>query len=257
MNFSKFAFAITFIGAITVFQSCKNDDDQMDGVIPAQVGNVKIDFGHIWGPEALPLAFNTEYTHPETSELITFSRLRYYITNIKLHKTDGTTWAENESYHIIDARAVDTDIDLSGVPTGEYNGITFLIGVDSLRNTSGAQTGALDPAETMFWSWNTGYIFVIAEGTSPAAENEAFVYHLGGFQGPHNAIREVYLPFNNVNLNIATDASPAVHINADAAGFWGNGSSISEIGNAHSLGVNASTLATNFSEGFKLDHIHN
>jgi hypothetical protein len=39
-----------------------------------------------------------------------------------------------------------------------YNRLSFVIGVDSARNVSGAQTGALDPANGMFWTWNTGYI---------------------------------------------------------------------------------------------------
>jgi hypothetical protein len=34
--------------------------------------------------------------------------------------------------------------------------IKFLLGVDSLKNVSGIQTGALDPAKGMFWTWNTG-----------------------------------------------------------------------------------------------------
>jgi hypothetical protein len=59
----------------------------------------------------------------------------------------------------------------------------FMIGVDSARNNSGAQTGALDPTNGMFWSWSTGYIMAKFEGTSaqsPAAAN-ALKFHIGGF----------------------------------------------------------------------------
>ena len=33
---------------------------------------------------------------------------------------------------------------MAGVPEGNYTKVEFLIGVDSLRNTKGAQTGDLD-----------------------------------------------------------------------------------------------------------------
>jgi hypothetical protein len=259
MNFSKFALAGILISGMLTFQSCNNDDDNNDdNNPPAELkGDMEIEFDHVWGPALAPFDLNTELIHPATSEAITFTRLRYYITNIRLHKTDGTTWTEEESYHIVDASAARAHINLSDLPGGEYNGMTFLIGVDSLRNTSGAQTGALDPAENMFWSWNSGYIFVKAEGTSPAATNETFIYHIGGFQGPNNAIREVHLHFDDLNLRIAPNALPVAHLTVNAARFWHGGISLADMSNVHMPGANASTLATNFSGGFLLDHIHN
>ncbi len=80
------------------------------------------------------------------------------------------------------------------VPAGEYNQLTFIVGVDSLRNTMNIsrRTGVLDPASSMdngmYWSWNSGYIFFKIEGESPAAPadptgNHKFRYHIGGFGG--------------------------------------------------------------------------
>ncbi len=258
MNFSKFALTGILIGGMLTFQSCNNDDDNTDNTPPpAMKGNMELEFDHVWGPSLAPFSLNTAYTHPATSESITFTTLRYYISNIRLHKTDGSTWTEEESYHIVDASARHAHINLTDLPAGEYNGVTFLIGVDSLRNVSGAQTGALDPAESMFWSWNSGYIFVKAEGSSPAASNDSFVYHLGGFQGANNAIREVHLHFSDTNLRIAPNAEPVAHLTVNAARFWHGGISLADMSNVHMPGANASLLATNFSGGFLLDHIHN
>ena len=80
---------------------------------------------------------------------------------------------------------------------GSFNQLSFIIGVDSLHNVSGAQTGALDPINGMFWTWNTGYIFAKFEGKSPfsTALNQSVVYHIGGFRQGENAIRKVTLDF--------------------------------------------------------------
>jgi hypothetical protein len=51
----------------------------------------------------------------------------------------------------------------------DITGIRFLLGVDSARNVSGIQTGALDPARGMFWTWNSGYVMAKIEGSSPSA----------------------------------------------------------------------------------------
>jgi hypothetical protein len=71
------------------------------------------------------------------------------------------------------------------------------LGVDSLHNCSGAQSGALAPENGMFWAWNTGYIFLKMEGTAPASKqpDHLLEYHIGGYRTPNNAIRTVTLPF--------------------------------------------------------------
>ena len=72
---------------------------------------------------------------------------------------------------------------LSDVPEGSYTEMSYVLGVDSTRNVSGAQAGALSTANGMFWSWSTGYIMLKAEGTSPNSGTGSFSFHLGGFSG--------------------------------------------------------------------------
>ena len=43
------------------------------------------------------------------------------------------------------------------------------LGVDSLRNVTGVQTGALDPAMDMYWTWNTGYVMAKLEAAAQQA----------------------------------------------------------------------------------------
>lgn len=249
---------VFFALGIFAFQGCTSDDDNSGSDNPpAAKGNAELKLDHVWGPAEINFEINTELTHPATSEAITFTKLRYYVSNVVLQKSDGSDWVEEESYHIVDLESEQTNLQLQGIPAGDYVGISFIIGVDSTRNVSGAQTGALDPAENMFWSWNSGYIFIKAEGNSPASTDGSFTYHIGGFSGPNSAIREVSLDFDENTLRIAPNTEPSVHLMANVARFWHGGISLGEMSNVHMPGSNASILATNFSGGFRFDHIHN
>lgn len=260
MKTLKSFIVLSTIALSTLFlQSCSSDDDNNDGISnpPALRGQANIKFEHVWGPAEQPFSLHAAYTHPASGEEITITELRYYITNIRLHANDGSTWVEPESYHLVDASDSEFHLQLNEVPSKEYTSMTYLLGVDSLRNSSGAQTGALDPVHNMFWSWNTGYIFVRAEGTSPASPDGHFTYHLGGFSGPYNAIREIHHSFDETILRVAPDANPSVHVMVQAARFWHGGISLADISGVHMPGANAALLATNFAGGFRYDHIHN
>lgn len=71
--------------------------------------------------------------------------------------------------------------------------VSYCIGIDSLSNTSGAQSGALDPTLGMYWSWQSGYINWKIEGTSPSAKTRknSFQFHIGGYLPPNLALRTV------------------------------------------------------------------
>jgi hypothetical protein len=89
-----------------------------------------------------------------------------------------------------------------------------VIGVDSTRNVSGAQTGALDPTNDMFWTWNSGYIFVKMEGTSTSAPSNDLTFHIGGFQSPNNTIRTVNRSFPT-NLTVKNTTVSKVKMKTD------------------------------------------
>jgi hypothetical protein len=94
------------------------------------------------------------------------------------------------------------------VPEGVYDEIHFLLGVDSIEQASGAQTGALDPARGMFWTWNTGYLSLKMEGTSPDSREpfHAFSYHIGGYRFPNRTVG---------TMNIGTDNGQKFRVNKE------------------------------------------
>lgn len=95
---------------------------------------------------------------------ITVSKFNYYISNIKFTRNDGYVYAEHESYRINRHSNSPCTFTVSGVPEGTYYKVEFSIGVDSVRNSSGAQVGALDISQGMYWDWATGYVFFKLEG---------------------------------------------------------------------------------------------
>ena len=135
------------------------------------------------------------YTNP-FGEKYNITKLRYYVSKIELKKANNF-FKEKNSYHLIDESKTESQVINLSLPGGNYNQLQFLLGVDSLHNVSGAQTDDLDPAKDMFWTWNTGYVMAKMEGNSPNSKlvNNKFEFHIGGFSGPYNVLKEIHLNF--------------------------------------------------------------
>jgi hypothetical protein len=245
----------------TLLFACKKEDITPDPVPnPNPVtSSMVIKFDHVWGPNRTSWRLNEMRVHPSTGDTSTFTVLNYYISNVRLRKADGSEYVQPESYHLVrlQPNAGLADLKLNNVPVGDYTAITYTIGVDSTRNVSGVQEGALSPSNGMFWSWNTGYIFVKAEGTTPHAVNGNFRYHIGGFSGANNAIRTVTHTFNGGTLRVRQNAEPSLHMFVNVARFWHGGIRLSSVNNVHMPGANAVLLADNFRDAFVFDHLHN
>jgi hypothetical protein len=175
---------------------------------------ITITFKNVVNGEPLILD-NKEYKN-EHGDVYKVSVFKYYVSNFKLYKKDGQTITLPQSYFLIDAAdKASQRIKLEGIPSGNYNKVSFVIGVDSLHNVSGAQTGALDPANGMFWTWNSGYVFVKLKGTSPQAPEGNIGFDIGGIKPASYSIREQEIIFpgqglsirGNINIQLQTDAA--------------------------------------------------
>lgn len=212
---------------------------------------VSLIFHHKAGNEELVLG--NPYTTP-LGEKITVQRFRYYISNISLTDNQGKTILLPADYFLVDeADSLSKIINLS-VPDNAISSIQFLLGVDSIRNVSGVQTGSLDPMKGMFWTWNSGYIMAKLEGTSESSTiaGHYFTYHIGGFKGPNNTLK-------NITLTIpqTTTAVQEIHINVDINTWFKNSSEIrtSETAVCHMPGPLAKKIADNYSSMFSLNAV--
>ena len=127
----------------------------------------------------------------------TISKFNYYIGKIKLIKSNGESTLIPGYHFISEEKKTTKTIGLNKIAGGSYNELEFIIGVDSIDNCSGAQSGDLDPINGMFWTWNTGYIFLKLEGNSESssAVGNTLEYHIGGYKQPNNSIRSIHLKF--------------------------------------------------------------
>lgn len=260
-----FSILILFIIIFTSL-SCKEDSTEVAS------GPVTLEFDNVVGTSNLQLATsNTPYTNSK-SEAYKVTWLTYYVSNIKLKKSDGTVFTDpvhsdgSAGYYLVDEKdAGSQEITLQNVPSGDYTEVTFTIGVDASQVSQGAQTGALDPANGLFWSWNSGYIFMALEGVSPVSteEDNVFQYHVGGYKDDAasnqvNNSRTITLSFNGDAAPVRPQHQPEVHLLFDVNKFLnGRGEQITFTTNAsrHSPAV-CKDLANNIPGAFVVDHIH-
>ncbi|MCU0439467.1 MAG: hypothetical protein MUC49_16360 [Raineya sp.] len=251
-----------YLFVFIIFGSCKPKENPKSSVV--------IDLKHIFGNK--DLFIGGTYTNASGEEL-TITKLNYFISNIKLQKTDGSEYVipQNDSYFLIKLAEKNTQqLSLNNIPLGEYTGLSFMIGVDSLRNTlePSQRTGALDvggAAEGMYWSWNTGYIFFKLEGSSsvvPATQNNQFKFHIGFYGGYNtptiNNLRTKSISFGTDKLKIQQGKSSLVHLKVDLAEFFKNPTTIKlSENNSVEFSLFSATVANNYTDMFSLDFVHN
>ncbi|WP_316829379.1 MbnP family protein [Pedobacter aquatilis] len=249
---------MALICPIIFITSCKKSDD---AVTADTKSSFTIEFENQVNGAAL--ALNTTTYKNAKNEDFKISTFKYYVSNIKLSKADGSSYLIPESYFLIDeSKTASKIITLNDVPTGDYTKIEYTIGVDYARNFAGAQTGALDPINGMFWTWNSGYIFVKLEGTSPqsTATGNALTFHIGGVTDPYNTIRTFSTEINSANpLRVRTDSKPNMHFIINAASLFTGTTDVSFATLNFTMGgANSVIVADNYAKGlFRLDHIHN
>ena len=237
-----------------MFAGC--DKDEANGPAPTepQVPSMTIEMDHLAGNRKF--WFDTTYTNA-AGENFTASMFKYYISNIRLVDANGVLHPIPESYFLVDhADPTSMTLELNDVEAGTYTGMKFIIGVDSARNCSGAQSGDLDPGLGMFWTWNTGYIFMKLEGNCPQG---FFEYHIGGYKGANVNFREIDLNFNGDELVLAPNKKPELHLVTDVLEIFKNPNSIS-FSNAQVVtmpGLMATKIADNYEDLIRYDHLHN
>ncbi|MDR6943763.1 MbnP family protein [Mucilaginibacter pocheonensis] len=218
--------------------------------IKADTGKVYLNFKNEVNGTPLKLNDTTAHYSNANHDHFTVSTFKYYISNITLTTTDNKEVTIPNTYYLVNAAdSSSLKQELKGVPTGKYKAISFLIGVDSTRNFGGAQSGCLDPANGMFWTWNSGYIFLMLEGNSPqsAAKFHKLTFHVGGIKR-QNTLRTFSQSFKKPML-ITVHKPTSIGIKADAAVLFKGKNLIDFSKLSYTMGgPNAVLLADNYSD---------
>jgi hypothetical protein len=182
-------------------------------------GTVRLRIANQFGKDSLRLEQPYATLHGDSLEL---SRFVYYLSNVQLTDRNKKVWKQPESYHLLevgDESPSTFEIILKDVPEGEYSEISFAVGVDSLRNHSGDQVGALDTDNGMFWMWETGYVFLKAEGffLRSGEAKKAMVYHIGR----DDCYQRTNLKLDSKPLTVKKGTTSTIDVVADARLLFG------------------------------------
>ena len=174
MRLAKYVLSALFaLAALAGLAGCWRDR-------AAQPVDLALYFHPFVGPE--PLVLNdSRYPNPGGAGHFNVRDLQLFLSNIRLTGEAGA-YAEPDSYHLVrfDGAEPVFGIVLHGVPRRDYQGVEFGIGVDAAANQSREQRGDLDPNGRMAWTWESGYKFVLFEGTlTRGTASIPLVYHVG------------------------------------------------------------------------------
>ena len=263
----NFLYILIALFASIIIVSCQKEDE----INPNDKNTVILEFDNRVGYQKLVLGTTTAKN--SLNEDFTVTRLNYFVSNIALKNENGEVVKFPNQYFLV--RQSDPNsllIKLDNVPAGNYNEVSYMIGVDSLKSVSDVsqRTGVLDPAsygdDFMYWSWNSGYIFFKMEGKSSAIPPNMmnmteYAFHVGGFGGitgkTINNLRTITLPMANT-AQVRGDVSPQVHIIHDVSKVFNgvNQISIAKTYMVHSPDAGV-PIGQNYARSFIVDHVHN
>ena len=261
------------ISALLSLNSC-SDSSISSEPVAADGGKLRIEFDNVVGDKNLVLN-GVNYKNAAGEDFVV-TKFNYFISNIKLTKSDGSVFVvpQDSSYFLIkeDTKASQF-VTLNNVPVGDYTAAEFMVGVDSARNAAPIEKrqGVLDPSgsmadDGMYWSWNSGYIFVKLEGTSSKGNpvNGKYYYHIGLFGGyaekTVNNTRVVKVNFGSLKAPVTTTETPEVHLLVDVQKVFDGPGARVKIADYNSImggqQEKSQEIANNYANMFTLDHIH-
>jgi len=174
---------------------------------PIREGETTIVFDARYGDSDFELnkAYDYKLTNPdgEFNLQYKFTRLRYWVSNVKFIKSDGSEVAVPDSYYLVEENNEipvqdgtygkvypankREEVTVKGVPAGDYTGVKFSIGVEPKYNDNlTLRTGELNPLNGMAsdsWMWFTSYIFTSLSGemtwVKETPESKTFFWETG------------------------------------------------------------------------------
>lgn len=148
---------------------------------------------------------------PLLNDSVQINRLRFYLSGMSFSNASDNQEIIKQQFFLIDLEdSTSLRRQLLLETISQWDSIHFKVGVDSAAQLKGAQGGDLDPMHGMYWSWRSGYINFKCEGISSICpgRNNAFMFHIGGFQAPFNTIQSVSLPVYSDTVMIQIDLTP-------------------------------------------------
>jgi hypothetical protein len=220
---------LTLITLIIISLSCKKDENETveTNTTGTQSGTLKLMFQNTMtmldGNKGDLVLEDTVYK-TGNGDTLSFSKFKYFISNVKLVNDSGDTTIVDESYHLVESTTMMamSSFDLE-IPEGDYKTIIFSLGVDSKANMDETIIeGDLDPNSNMVWNWKVGYKFLLFEGVfNHTSINDKFIYHIG-----QNANYTTYVRTLPKTLQVKKEQMSTLHVMANFDQFFSGTNSI-------------------------------
>lgn len=215
----------------TLFSSiligCKKEDAATPTTPAATTQDLSLKMTSMVGSSALNFYSSFSTT---SGQRYTLSMFRYYVSNIRLVKSDGSEYPITGKCLLVTPST--ENYDLGQVPIGDYRGLKFNIGLDSLTNHSDPTlyptTNPLAiQSPGIHWDWNSGYIFMMIEGSCDTTTTNTDVLTYGQYShgmffhiGMDMLLRTVDL--STSAFSVSSGSAKVVNIQADVNKFFTN-----------------------------------
>lgn len=187
--------ALSLIALTTILFSCK-DDEPSD-----EHPHLSINVSH--QVDAQELLFDTLLYVNAAGHKYEVQTLKYFVSNIVLHKSSGSNISLKGPFYI-DAEdastfSIDTDVDIT---EGSYDKITLTFGLDSITNQSNTLTGTNEIAMAWPDQMGGGYHYMKLEGQYDSLQlgtMKSYAVHTGATMGtPYHV--DVEIPNSNFSV---------------------------------------------------------
>ena len=209
--------------SLFTFSSCHKDHDNHDDhTHTGTVGALEFEMEHTFGASAFQV--NTPYVDAN-GDTVVFSSGNYYISHIRLIKTDGSYYESVVTHEINLAIPGSAMIDIEDIPNGDYTGVQFALGTD------------------------TSAVFGNVSGS---VANAAFDYEAYNANGP--AFTSTF-DFGGV-LTIAPDAAPVLHMSMNMESLFTNGITPTSYSTIAAGTSESESFLTNMLGAITFEHLH-
>jgi hypothetical protein len=156
-------------------------------------GNACLTFIPRWKGKEIPV--DSVFSIGSDGDSMRVSALRFYIYNIRFESENAAVWSSGNEHFLVDVfEESGASIPIKSSAQLKFDYLSFSIGVDSTLQTTGAQSGVLDPIHGMYWAWQSGYIaWKLEAELAHSAQSKKIQWHVGGFRAPYQAQRTVRL----------------------------------------------------------------
>ena len=166
-----------------LFASCTPEEE-------SGTGKLTIRWKLVYGGS--PLEMFQLYTYPRFNDSLYFSRISYFISDLSLHRGTDLIIIKDVDYlnltssHTAPVSVNGLEYTLEGLPTGNYSGLSFGVGLPSAKNAlrpiDYPATSILSSSAEYWSSWKS-YIFFRPEGrisiNGQPVDQADFALHLG------------------------------------------------------------------------------